>query len=175
MKKGMWMGILVCLAMSVYGESFTIKHDFKTMGSSRITYTDGNKTGTTDSVVYHCYKNATFGTYNGNVHILMANRNDSVVTSKIEGLKWFQFHYNTASAVDLYETISVKISRDGSSWTDMSSAMNHGKNLIDIVIPRRGDYFVKIINTGSGADKKFYLDIIQWHIELCNCFEYIPE
>lgn len=174
-KRGLIFVMMSLLALCVYADdSFTIAHEFNTPGN-RIAYSNANKTATTDSVVYQCYRNAVFFSHetktNYKVCLFMENNQDSMVTSKIVGLKRIRFYYYPQDK-DRYATIAVKVSRDGVHWIDVSSRIEHIAGSVDVTIPQRGNYHVKVINTGSS--KQFYIWKFLWTIELCNCFEYLP-
>lgn len=175
-KRGLIFVMMSLLALSVYADdSFTIAHEFNTPGD-RIVYSNANKTATTDSVVYQCYRNAVFAldaskTKYSKVCLFMENRLDSMVTSKIVGLKSFRLYYYP-QIEDLYATMTIKVSRDGVHWIDVTSRIEHIVGRVDVTIPQRGNYHVKVINTSSS--KSFYIWKFLWTIELCNCFEYLP-
>ena len=175
-KRGLILVMMSLLALCVYADdSFTIAHEFNTPGD-RIDYLNANKTATTDSVVYQCYRNAVFAldaskTIYSKVCLFMVNRLDSMVTSKIVGLKSFCLYYYPEN-IDRYATMAIKVSRDGVHWIDVSSRIEHIAGRAEVVIPQRGNYFVKVINTGSSVP--FYIWKFQWYIEICNCFEYLP-
>lgn len=173
-RRGLVLWIMAIVALSVYADdSFTIAHEFNTPGD-RIVYSNANKTATTDSVVYQCYNGAKFywnsSTFN-KISLFMENRLDSMVTSKIVGLKSFRLYYYPENK-DRYATMAIKVSRDGVHWIDVSSRIEHTESRAEVIIPQRGNYFVKVINTGSSVP--FYIHTFRWHIELCNCFEYLP-
>lgn len=173
-KRGLILVMMSLLALCVYADdSFTIAHEFNTPGD-RIVYSNANKTATTDSVVYQCYNGAKFylNSSTGNkISLFMKNRLDSMVTSKIVGLKSIRLYYFPQTE-DRYATIAIKVSRDGVHWIDVSSRIEHIAGRAEVVIPQRGNYFVKVINTGSSVP--FYIWKFQWDIEICNCFEYLP-
>lgn len=172
-KRGLILVMMSLLAFCVYADdSFTIAHEFNTPGD-RIVYSNANKTATTDSVVYQCYRNAVFAldASKSKVCLFMVNRLDSMVTSKIVGLKSFRLYYYTKKK-DRYATMAIKVSRDGVHWIDVTSRIEHIAGRAEVVIPQRGNYFVKVINTGSSVP--FYIWKFQWYIEICNCFEYLP-
>ena len=175
-KRGLILVMMSLLALCVYADdSFTIAHEFNTPGD-RIVYSNEYKTATTDSVVYQCYNGARFSAYEVTTgfyrpSLFMENNQDSMVTSKIVGLKNFRLYYYPANK-DYYETITLKVSRDGVHWIDVSSRIEHITGRAEVIIPQRGDYFVKVINTGTSVP--FYVHTFRWHIEICNCFEYLP-
>ena len=173
-KRGLILVMMLLLALCVYADdSFTIAHEFHTPGD-RIVYSNENKTATTDSVVYHCFNGARYyanATTYSQISLFMESRLDSMVTSKIVGLKRIRFYYYPQDK-DRYATMAIKVSRDGVHWIDVSSRIEHTEGRAEVIIPQRGDYFVKVINTGSS--KPFYIWKFQWHIEICNCFEYLP-
>ena len=160
-KRGLILVMMSLLALCVYADdSFTIAHEFNTPG---------------DRIVYS-YRNAVFAlnaskTIYNKVCLFMENRLDSMVTSKIVGLKSFCLYYYPEN-IDRYATMAIKVSRDGVHWIDVSSRIEHTKSRAEVIIPQRGDYFVKVINTGTSVP--FYIWKFQWHIEICNCFEYLP-
>ena len=167
-KRGLILVMMSLLALCVYADdSFTIAHEFNTPGD-RIVYSNANKTAMTDSVVYQCYRNAVFAL---DASKTMENQLDSMVTSKIVGLKSFRLYYYTKKK-DRYATMAIKVSRDGVHWIDVSSRIEHIAGRAEVIIPQRGNYFVKVINTGSSVP--FYIWKFQWDIEICNCFEYLP-
>ena len=173
-KRGLILVMMSLLALCVYADdSFTIAHEFNTPGD-RIVYSNANKTATTDSVVYQCYNGAKFylNSSTGNkISLFMENRLDSMVTSKIVGLKSIRLYY-FPQTVDCYATMAIKVSRDGVHWIDVTSRIEHIAGRAEVIIPQRGNYFVKVINTGSSVP--FYIWKFQWDIEICNCFEYLP-
>ena len=158
-KRGLILVMMSLLALCVYADdSFTIAHEFNTPGD-RIVYSNANKTATTDSVVYQCYRNAVFALYSSKtiyskVCLFMVNRLDSMVTAKIVGLKSFCLYYYPEN-IDRYATMAIKVSRDGVHWIDVSSRIEHIAGRAEVVIPERGNYIVKVINTGSSVT--FYI------------------
>lgn len=173
-KRGLILVMMSLLALCVYADdSFTIAHEFNTLGN-RIVYLNENKTAKTDSVVYQCYNGAKFywNSSTGNkISLFMENQLDSMVTSKIVGLKSIRLYYFPEKK-DRYATMAIKVSRDEVHWIDVSSRIEHIAGRAEVVIPQRGNYFVKVINTGSSVP--FYIWKFQWDIEICNCFEYLP-
>lgn len=173
-KRGLILVMMLLLALCVNADdSFTIAHEFNTLGN-RIVYSNEKKTAKTDSVVYQCYNGAKFylNSSTGNkISLFMENRLDSMVTSKIVGLKSIRLYY-FPQTVDRYATMAIKVSRDGVHWIDVTSRIEHIAGRAEVVIPQRGNYFVKVINTGSSVP--FYIWKFQWYIEICNCFEYLP-
>lgn len=173
-KRGLILVMMSLLALCVYADdSFTIAHEFNTPGD-RIVYSNANKTATTDSVVYQCYNGAKFywnGSTGNIISLFMENRLDSMVTSKIVGLKSIRLYYFPQTE-DLYATMAIKVSRDGVHWIDVTSRIEHIAGRAEVIIPQRGNYFVKVINTGTSVP--FYVHTFRWHIEICNCFEYLP-
>lgn len=173
-KRGLIFVMMSLLALYVYADdSFTIAHEFNTPGD-RIVYSDAYKTAATDSVVYHCFNGARYyanATTYSQISLFMESRLDSMVTSKIVGLKRIRFYYYPQDK-DRYATMAIKVSRDGAHWIDVSSRIEHTQGRAEVIIPQRGNYFVKVINTGTSVP--FYIWKFLWTIELCNCFEYLP-
>ena len=68
------------------------------------------------------------------------------------------------------DDIKVYASADGSSYSDMS-ATGGSRGIINANIPI-GSQYIKIVNKGNTSISIYY---IQYTLQTCNCFRYVPE
>lgn len=144
--------------------------NFNTMnGSGTITFTSGNKVGTTDFVTYTCSgTNAEFAGYGvQGVCLCLPKSTSTVTTSLISNFKHLQFNYFPSA--NYLSTMVISISEDGSSWTDITSSATGIKGVVNVDMPTPGSYYLKIQNTYS--TNSFYIYQIQYTTESCNCFK----
>jgi len=163
--------VLLLSAVNSSAEEYVLTQNFHALATaSAIKFTDGNTVGRTDSVTYTCYATAKFGGYKVSgltyICLLMANLNDSVMTSAVKDVSRFTMTYYPRN-VDRSSAISISISLDGESWTEMSAAYEHSNGYLSFPMPVKGDYFIKIKNTTGSA---FYIEGASYSIESCNCF-----
>ena len=162
--------VLVLCAASSSAEEYVLTQNFHDLGSA-ITFSNSNKVGTTDSVTYTCYATAKFAGYNVSgwkyICLYMENQYDSVMTSAVKDVSRFTMTYYPRN-VDRSSAISISISLDGESWTEMSAVYEHSKGYLSFPMPVKGDYFIKIKNTAAGS--AFYIESASYSIESCNCF-----
>lgn len=148
--------------------------NFNTMnGSGTITFTSGNKVGTTDFVTYTCSgTNAEFAGYGvQGVCLCLPKSTSTVTTSLISNFKHLQFNYfpdNKNYLTPPSTTMRISISEDGSSWTNVTESAEGMNGVVNLDIPTPGNYYLKIQNTNGS--KPFYISQIQYTTESCNCF-----
>ncbi len=138
-------------------------------GAGTITFTSGNKVGTTDFVTYTCSgTNAEFAGYGvQGVCLCLPKSTSTVTTSLISNFKHLQFNYFPSA--NYLSTMIISISEDGSSWTDITSSATGIKGVVNLDMPTPGSYYLKIQNTYS--TNSFYISQIQYTTESCNCFK----
>lgn len=142
--------------------------NFNTMnGSGTITFTSGNKVGTTDFVTYTCSgTNAEFASRGGAIFLSLPKNGSTVTTSLISNFKHLEFYYD--SSANCLSTMRISISEDGSSWTNITASATGIKGSVSVDIPTPGDYYLEIKNLNS--TNSFYISQIQYTTESCNCF-----
>ncbi len=147
------------------------------MSTGRLTFNSPSYTiGTiAPDTTYTCGGKAKFGVESLRICILMENEGDNVIVSPaIEYMNRVQFRYFPSA--NLRESISVYIKEEGDAdWTEVTDYGSYLKGSVDIPMPAKGNYQVKIQNRGGS---KFYINQIDYTTdpETCsNCFRYVPE
>lgn len=165
----------LCTVMG-YADRETVAQSFNSMYPSELELSADYKTITTDKVTYTCTGGTTqfwldhqFGTV---YSIVLAESVGTVTTTKVNELIGFQILSRPNSKND---KVKVYVSKDG---VDFGTALSGDKitydksGTIDVSIPR-GNYYIRIVNTNSSS--KCSLTRIDYYLDHCNCFEYIPE
>ena len=177
---GMMLALLVLSSVSCRAEDSICTQAINTM------YKDGTlvtvspyKVGTTDLVTYTCYGNAKFGSAGGGVvALLLPDKNDSVVTSRITNLKQVKISYtnSSGSTVDylseLDRSMQIKVSEDSLVWTNLTAGATHSSGIATVQIPDPGDYYISVRNTKGS--KPIYIRTFEYTTQQCNCFQYHP-
>lgn len=156
-----------------YAERETKVQSFGTMYSfGDLIISDGNTTGATDLLTYTCTRSAEFGYGAGSLlGIDLAKSNGTVTTTKVNELIGFQI---LSRPISMNTKVKVYVSKTGVFEAALSGDnISYGTSgEIDVTIPR-GNYYIKIVNTdGSNL---YSLIRIEYYLDHCNCFEYIPE
>lgn len=176
-----WILTLVVLSSAVCrAEDSICTQAISTMiGNGTLVTANSNTVGKTDFVTYTCHggSDARFWTIGVGIYALMLpNKNDSVVTSRITNLKQVQLRYtdNKSGTPDylsgIAPTMQIKVSEDSLVWTNMTAT--HSAGIATILLPDPGDYYISVRNTGSS--KPIYIRIFEYTIQRCNCFQYHP-
>lgn len=148
-------------------ESEKVEHDF-TKGTPRIEYSLDYKTATTDLLTYTCYGTGTFAAINYIPHLTLPGRNDTVKTTRVDELKRITIYLNKSGEAS---NIKIYLSKDGVTFGDALSAEYSSSGMIDAGFPR-GNYYVIIVN--DVASNTFAIKKIDYYMDHCNCFEYVP-
>lgn len=128
-----------------------------------ITYTCGGKSASKFGLD-HVYKSV--------MSINLLNYGDYVIISPaIDNLRGFDIFYEPASQIR--NTIQVYLSTDGISWGEPLTGENitYAKGVINVT-PPSGSYQIKIVDTNGSYDAS--ITEINYMIENCNCFRYVP-
>lgn len=167
--------LLTTLTLSVgiaYAGGVVTSQNFQTMvGAGTLTFSNSNKTGTTDFVTYTCSggkaKFAICTDVSPNVlGIYMQNSGAIVTTTTIENLDSLSISYLPSEEKKMKVYTSVD---DGSSWTeqtvvDVTNGMKYVK------LPSPGNYMLKITRENSD----YYIDQINYvTAPPCNCLRVI--
>lgn len=163
--------LLATIALSVgiaYAGGVVVRQNFQSMTSAGdLTFSNSNKTGTTDFVTYNCSGGkAKFAYYTGvtpNVlGIYLQNSGAIVTTDVINDLDSLRISYLPSEE----KTIKVYISTDnGSSWVEQT-VHDELDGLKSVQFPSVGNYMLKIARDNSD----FYIDQITYFTSPpCNC------
>ncbi len=140
------MILLLALSVAVSSvEAGSVTHEFNTGG---ITFSNNNKTGTTDLLTYQCNGSAVFDSRQSTICLKMTNSSSEVVSDRpIPNLSGLQVFYYSASYP--YTNIKVYLSKDGVSWGDPLSG-SYSKDGIDLTFPQ-SDYYIRLTNTTAST------------------------
>lgn len=142
--------VILLLALSVAVSSVeagSVTHEFKTSGT--ITFSNNNKTGTTDLLTYQCNGSAVFEPNTKidkllpTICLKMTNSSSEVVSDRpIPNLNSLQVYYYPESP---HTNIQVYLSKDGIHWGDPLSGTYYTTG-IDLTFPQ-SDYYIRLTNT----------------------------
>ena len=163
----------------IHGENIT--HNFQSMNTEprTIEFQSANTyaRSTKDAITYTCGGTSAskFGldhVYKSVMSINLLNYGDSVIISPaIDNLRGFDIFYEPAN--EKRNTIQVYLSTDGISWGEPLTGENiaYAKGVINVT-PPSGSYQIKIVDTNGSYDAS--ITEIDYMIENCNCFRYVP-
>lgn len=164
--------LLLLCAVSASARRDTLWHDFDELNiASKITFT-GTTYAETADVNYTCATSAQFGSNSSDLCAIIANKNGSSVTTSpaMDNLCGLIIYHHPGAKCD---ELQIRLSRDGSSWTALTTDnVEYGYGVIYVNFSRRS-YQVQLRNTDTYRSIAIYK--IGYITEECNCFEYIPE
>ena len=154
-------------------QAFTHNFQMKNIDPKTISFSASNTvaTSTNDNIVYTCTGTA-FASYNSVLTIPLLDNGDQVVVSPaIEGLIEVTISYYPSQ---IYTSIRVDVSQDGSSWTNIpeGSGATYNKGIITVRVPKSA-YYVRIRSNNGSNDA--YIQQITYTTTDCNCFPYVAE
>jgi len=155
-------------------ESVAITHNFNVMNSAgTLTFRSDYKIGVTNEVTYTCYGKSAFTNVDKFPAVLIAislPANDSVKTSPaVAGLKRLQIVHNKGT---IPSGVKIYTSTDNSTWTDISSSEICSIYDIDVPMPTKGDYYLKVVNKTGAA-----INLLQFKYicDPCHCLRVVSE
>lgn len=166
--------LLLFLLSSAFcrAESEKVEQNFQNLiNKSAITFSSDKKVAETDLLTYTCHgTKAEFGSDGTRAVIKLVNKNDSVTTTRVDELTRLFIYCNKTGTPS---NIQIYLSKDGVDYgSPLSAGVEYlGAGTIDAAFPR-GNYYVKIVNT-TGSNT-FFIKHIDYYMDHCNCFEYIP-
>lgn len=178
-----YLGALLFAGMPfsvILGENIT--HNFQSMNTEprTIEFESVNKyaSSTTDAITYTCGGTSTSKfwldhVYNYAMSINLLNYGDYVIISPaIDNLRGFDIFYEPANE-NRNTIIQVYLSTDGISWGEPLTGenINYEKGVINVT-PPSGSYQIKIVDINGSYDTS--ITEIDYMIENCNCFRYVP-
>lgn len=162
----------MCTLSAAYcrAESFThIFDDMARGGTLTFPYASSDYTvGETDKVTYTCSDGGSFG-LNGAAYCIVLPNGGIVQTSPaVENLtRLVVTHTSSAAPID----VQILISSDNSTWTDITSSDMFVTNGINAPMPAKGNYYLKIVNSGSA------IKFLSFHYayDPCHCLRVVSE
>lgn len=175
MRQLTYVFVLVLLILSsavCRADTERVEHSFNSMTQpAELEFSGSNKIATTPLLTYTCSATAVFGFVNPNIVLTLPNAGDYVTTTRVNELNRIYILCNkttTPSNIKIYLSkngvdFGEALSGDGVEYTSSGT--------IDASFPR-GNYYVKIVNDVKNND--IAIRRIDYYLEHCNCFEYIP-
>ena len=125
--------------------------------------------GETDKVTYTCSDGGSFGLEGAAYCIALPAGGGVVQTSPaVENLTRLVVTHNVASKLT---GVRILISTDNSTWTDITSSDMFVPYGINAPMPAKGNYYLKIVN--SGSEVKFLK--FQYAYDPCHCLRVVSE
>lgn len=162
----------ICTLSSALCRAESVSHNFEGMKGTTLTWT-GTPTnytiGYTDLVTYTGSNGGTFGSTGSAICISLPSGGIMQTAPAIDDLTRVVF-YSSNSTPPTW--IRVYISTDNSSWTDISSSGSYTKSNIDVPMPVKGNYYIKLYNN-SGATVQIVS--IRYTYDPCHCLRVVSE
>ena len=121
--------------------------------------------GVTDLVTYTGSAGGGFD-YAGAYCITLPNNGVIQTSPAIENLTFLQITHTKGAPPT---SVSVLISTDNSTWTDITASASMNSSAIEAPMPAKGNYYLKIVNSGSAIN---FLSF-QYTYEPCHCLRVV--
>ena len=169
----MLIGIFTLSSALCRAESDAITHNFNEMASAGTLNfpdrPDSYAVGVTDQVTYTGSNGGGFGLDATRYCISLPKNGVMQMSPAIADLTRIQL-LHTLGAVPEKSKVKVYISTDNSTWTDISATAYYTKNNIDAPVPVKGNYYVKLTNTGNTTIN--FLSVVYVY-ESCRCLRVV--
>ena len=167
------VGICTLSSALCRAESVPIPHVFEDMKGTTLTWgSPPNYTiGTTPLVTYTCTNGATFSTYGDKAYICIYVPNGGIIQTSpaVEDLTLVTITHTKGSAPSGFKAY---ISTDNSSWTEITSSIVYRSTTMEVPMPAKGNYYLRIENN-SGAAINFPSFIYTY--DACHCLRVVSE
>ena len=162
----------MCTLSAAYCRAESFTHIFGDMAKGgALTFPDrpgSYAVGETDKVTYTCSDGGSF-VLNGGAFCIALPEGGIVQTSPaVENLTRLVVTHNVASKLT---GVRILISTDNSTWTDITSSDMFVPYGINAPMPAKGNYYLKIVN--SGSEVKFLK--FQYAYDPCHCLRVVSE
>ncbi len=158
-------------AANCRAESFTHIFDDMVRGGT-LTFPDkpaSYAVGVTDKVTYTCSDDGSFGLYGGAYCIALPKDGGVVQTSPaVENMTNLMVTHTLGSTPT---GVRILISTDNSNWTDITSPEMFTASGINVPMPAKGNYYIKIVNSGDA------INFLSFHYAYspCHCLRVVSE
>lgn len=152
-------------------ESVAITHDFNDMVSkSELTFPNRPSSyavGETALVTYTGSDGGTFASVGGKTVITLPKDGAMQTSPEISDLTRLHLIHTKGS---IPSNIKIYISTDNSSWTDVTSSAVCSSSDIDVPMPAKGNYFLKVVNKSGSV-----INFLSWvyYYEPCHCLRVV--
>lgn len=151
-------------------------HNFHEMSGKTLAWPSGYTVGVTTltpELTYTCGTSGTFGLADdgATVSLNLPGSGSYVTTAPaVENLTKIILWRTPANAANVDFYIS---SDDGDSWTQITSGISVDVNSIEVAMPSKGAYCLKIVRQSSGST--MYIKSITYQTNACNCLRVVTE
>lgn len=121
--------------------------------------------GVTDLVTYTGSAGGGFD-YAGAYCITLPNNGVIQTSPAVENLTYLTVTHTLGAPPT---SVSVLISTDNSTWTDITASASMNSSAIEAPMPAKGNYYLKIVNSGSAIN---FLSF-QYTYESCHCLRVV--
>ena len=160
----------VCTLSSVFCRAESVTHNFdEKVRDGSLTFpnkaSSDYSVGVTDLVTYTGSAGARFG-YDEAYCIALPNGGVVQTSPAVENLTYL----TVTHTLGVKPTgVSVLISTDNSTWTDITASASMNSSAIEAPMPAKGNYYLKIVNSGSAIN---FLSF-QYTYESCHCLRVV--
>ncbi len=158
-------------AANCRAESFT--HIFGDMAGGTLTFPLSGQydytVGVTDQITYTCSDGGSFGLYEGAYCIALPKDRGVVQTSPaVENMTYLMVTHTLGSTPT---GVQILISTDNSTWTDITDPDMFTAGGINVPMPAKGNYYLKIVNSGDA------INFLSFHYAYspCHCLRVVSE
>lgn len=157
-------------------ESVAITHEFDAMikGTTLTWGTPSNYTiGYTDLVTYTGSGGGTFGLHGGSIFCInLPGKNSTMqIAPAVEDLTRLYVVHMYGSAPTF---LKFYVSTDNETWTDVSSTATYRVGNIDVPMPEKGNYYIKIVNEGTSSPAQpINMTKFVYYTEPCHCLRVV--
>lgn len=164
----------ICTLSSALCRAESVSHNFEGMKGTTLTWT-GTPTnytiGYTDLVTYTGTDGGTFGSTGSAICISLPSTGSTMQTSPaVENLTLLTLTHTYGEAPNW---IKFYVSTDNSSWTNISGSVDYGSSTIDVPMPTKGNYYIKVENTNGSKPVNFLT--FRWVYDPCHCLRVVSE
>ena len=174
MKKVAIVLLSICTLSSAFCRAESVTHNLDDMvDAGTLTFPNRASSdytvGVTDLVTYTGSAGGGFGLYEGDYCIALPKDGVIQTSPAVENLTYL----TVTHTLGVKPTgVSVLISTDNSTWTDISSSEICSIYDIDVPMPTKGDYYLKVVNKTGAA-----INLLQFKYicDPCHCLRVVSE
>lgn len=170
MKKIAIVLLSICTLSSAFCRAESVTHNLDDMvGAGTLTFPNrpaSYAVGVTDLVTYTGSAGGGFGRYEEDYCIALPKDGVIQTSPAVENLTYLTVTHTLGVKPT---SVSVLISTDNSTWTDITASASMNSSAIEAPMPAKGNYYLKIVNSGSAIN---FLSF-QYTYEPCHCLRVV--
>lgn len=170
MKKIAIVLLSICTLSSAFCRAESVTHNLDDMEyAGALTFPNrpaSYAVGVTDLVTYTGSAGGGFGLYEGDYCIALPKDGVIQTSPAVENLTYLTVTHTLGAPPT---GVSVLISTDNSTWTDITASASMNSSAIEAPMPAKGNYYLKIVNSGSAIN---FLSF-RYTYESCHCLRVV--